>query len=86
MVEITRSEAPLGQQILAARISVVADKKSGRETPAWIRELAERAVPAEPDVSVTPEMVGAAARIQVAADRKSGRKTDDWIRHLAKQA
>lgn len=86
MTETTRSDAPLGQQILAARISVVADKKSGRETPAWILELAERVVPAEPDVTVTPEMVAAAVRIQVTADRKSGRKTEDWIRRLAERA
>lgn len=84
MAEMFQSEALLGQQILAARISVVADGKSGRETPAWIRELAARVVPAEPDVTVTPEMVAAAARIQVTADRKSSRKTEDWILKLAR--
>lgn len=71
------------QVATAARIQVVADKKSGRQTPEWVRQLAESAPePSLADVEASDWAV-AAARIQVAADRKSGRKTDERIRQLA---
>ncbi len=70
----------------AARIRVTADEKNNRQTPQWIRDIAEANTAPDYRPPAPIEHQVAAARIQLTVDRKSGRRTEDWIRLLAEQA
>lgn len=73
-------------QILAARLRVTTDGKLGKETPAWVKDLADTPLPAPPPGQVDKQLQILAARLRVTTDRKLGNETPAWVKALASAA
>lgn len=68
-------------RIYAARLRITTDRKLGKETPDWVKELAGKPIPAPVHVDETVRVY--AARLRVTTDRKLGKETPAWVKELA---
>lgn len=73
-------------QILAARLRVTTDHKLGKETPAWVENLADTPLPTPPPGQVDEQVRILAARLRVTTDAKLGKETPAWVKALASAA
>ncbi|WRH25341.1 hypothetical protein GC088_09890 [Arthrobacter sp. JZ12] len=70
-------------RIMAARLRLTTDSRLGKETPQWVKNLANTPLPAPPPEDVDEQVRILAARLRVTTDRKLGNETPQWVKDLA---
>lgn len=68
-------------RIYGARLRLTTDKRLGKQSPDWVKELAARPIPAREKVDEKVRVF--AARLRVTTDFKLGKETPDWVKELA---